>query len=257
MKSWSILRRYRGNVMIREDKTMNPSTASIFSFQFWTDIFVRLAPSYDHVVKFITPILMKKVSHVTGLLNIPTSGPFILAVNHIGPFFDSGIIIAIISKTFNRRMTFLCHRDSFWKFFGDQFLVKWTGLIPFDEHRKKEIFEEMRQVLLKGDIVGIYPEGIKNLTPFLLKPKTGMVRLAIETGAPVIPIGVRGPKQFYKTIFGFFQYLFSRKNNIEVHIGKPMFIPSEVRPQSKEELITLSKPVMKALAVLAKKEYRF
>jgi len=127
---------------------------------------------------------------VDGRENIPTSGPAVLAANHQS-FCDS-VFIPIAVR---RRVTFLAKAEYF-----DSKRTAWffraIGQIPVrrgggsDSERALETARA--DVLGRGRILCIYPEGTRSVDAFVHKGRTGATRMSRECGVPVIPVGVLG-----------------------------------------------------------------
>ena len=129
-----------------------------------------------------------------GIENVPTDGPAILASNHLS--YADWLFMPL---TLNRRVTFVAKAEYFttpgikgWfqkKFFSG------SGQVPIDRSGANAAEGAMRsamRILEAGDLFGIYPEGTRSHDGKLYRGKTGVARLALETGAPVIPCAVVG-----------------------------------------------------------------
>ena len=127
---------------------------------------------------------------VEGLENIPTSGPAILASNHVA-FIDSVFLPLMI----DRPMSFLAKSDYFTgkglKGWATRMFMKGTGQIPIDRTGGKASEASLNtglQVLGRGDLLGIYPEGTRSPDGRLYRGRTGLARMALEAHVPVIPV---------------------------------------------------------------------
>lgn len=126
---------------------------------------------------------------VVGMENVPTSGPALLAANHIS-VLDSVFMI----PTLPRRITYIGkaeYLDS-WK---TRVFFRGLGAIPVDRSggdAAAAALDAAAKVLEHGGLFGIFPEGTRTRDGFLHRGKTGVARLAMRTGAPVVPIGLRG-----------------------------------------------------------------
>lgn len=126
---------------------------------------------------------------VIGMENVPASGPALLAANHIS-VLDSVFMI----PTLPRRITYIGkaeYLDS-WK---TRIFFRGLGAIPVDRSggdAAAAALDAAAKVLEDGGLFGIFPEGTRTRDGFLHRGKTGVARLAMRTGAPVVPIGLRG-----------------------------------------------------------------
>ena len=121
---------------------------------------------------------------------VPQEGPAIIASNHLS-FVDS-IFMPIQVK---RRVTFVAKQEYFTGKGIKGFLVKMffvgTGTIPVDRsggRAAQAAIETGLRVLREGNLFGIYPEGTRSPDGRLYRGKTGVARLALESGAPVVPV---------------------------------------------------------------------
>jgi 1-acyl-sn-glycerol-3-phosphate acyltransferase len=127
-----------------------------------------------------------------GVENIPKHGPVILASNHLS-FIDS-VILPLVIK---RRIYFLAAST----YFEGRGLGKWavarflraTGMIPIDRSGGKASEASLKagmSVLTKGHVLGIYPEGARSRDGRAHRGRTGVARMALESGAPVVPVAM-------------------------------------------------------------------
>lgn len=129
---------------------------------------------------------------VRGLDRIPKTGQVILASNHLS-VMDS-LYFPVLSR---RQLTFLAKKEYFTTpgFAGG--IQKWffssVGQVPIDRGDKDQRDGALRtalDVLAKGDPLGMYPEGTRSPDGRLYRGKTGMARMALESGAPVYPVAM-------------------------------------------------------------------
>jgi len=132
--------------------------------------------------------------HVEGAENVPASGPAILASNHLS--YADWLFMPL---TLPRRVTFVAKAEYFttpglkgWfqrKFFSG------AGQVPIDRsgaNAAEGALASASKILGEGELFGIYPEGTRSHDGRLYRGKTGVARLALETGVPVIPVAVLG-----------------------------------------------------------------
>lgn len=148
---------------------------------------------YGLLRAFLTPFLMILFRpKVRGLRNVPVTGPVILASNHLS-FSDSVFMPLVVP----RKVTFLAKSEYFTSPGPKGLLKKLTflalGQVPVDRsggRRSEAALITGLKVLSDGNCLGIYPEGTRSPDGRLYKGRTGLVRLALESGAPVIPIAM-------------------------------------------------------------------
>ena len=132
--------------------------------------------------------------HVEGADHVPATGPAILASNHLS--YADWLFMPL---TIARRVTFVAKAEYFntpglkgWmqkKFFSG------AGQVPIDRasgSAAEGALSTAKRILGNGELFGIYPEGTRSHDGRLYRGKTGVARLALETGVPVIPVAVVG-----------------------------------------------------------------
>ncbi len=129
---------------------------------------------------------------VEGAENIPARGAAVLVSNHLS-YGDTFVLPAMI----RRRLTFPAKAELFSGRGVGARVVAWflrnVGMLPMDRSGGRASASSMDSVfgvLSRGDLVGIYPEGTRSPDGRLHKGKTGVARLVLETGVPVVPIGM-------------------------------------------------------------------
>jgi 1-acyl-sn-glycerol-3-phosphate acyltransferase len=128
---------------------------------------------------------------VEGLDNVPTDGPAIMCPNHTS-VLDS----FLLPVTLPRRITYVGkaeYLDS-WK---TRYLFPALGMIPIDRaggEASRRALDLAAGVLDSGELFGIYPEGTRSRDGRLHKGHTGAARLALRTGAPLVPVGLVGTR---------------------------------------------------------------
>lgn len=127
---------------------------------------------------------------VEGRNFVPADGPAIIASNHLA-FLDS-IWMPLVVK---RQVTFVAKAEYFTGRGIKGWLVKTfflsTGTIPVDRaggRAAQAALDTQLRVLRQGQLAGIYPEGTRSPDGRLYRGKTGVARLALDSGAPVIPV---------------------------------------------------------------------
>ncbi|KSU54195.1 acyl-phosphate glycerol 3-phosphate acyltransferase [Microbacterium enclense] len=126
---------------------------------------------------------------VEGRDNVPRTGPVIFASNHLS-FIDS-IAIPVAAP---RPVHFMAKAAYFEKWASRQFFTA-IGAIPVERgagQKALDALDQQRAFLDDGRAVALYPEGTRSLDGRLYKGRTGVAFLALQTGAPVVPVGLLG-----------------------------------------------------------------
>ncbi|MBI2654415.1 1-acyl-sn-glycerol-3-phosphate acyltransferase [Candidatus Woesearchaeota archaeon] len=142
------------------------------------------------------PLLRVIIKRVKGVENVPPKTPFIVVANH-EHHLDHLLVGYLIISKLNRKVHFISV-PLFW-FAKTKIYSKWAGtILLFDP---KQAYQGAKKVIESGGIVGIFPEGILERKDRKENPKTGAVRLALETRTPILPMGIRfSSKPFSSTI---------------------------------------------------------
>jgi 1-acyl-sn-glycerol-3-phosphate acyltransferase len=156
---------------------------------------------------------------VEGLRNVPSDGPAILAGNHLS--FSDSIFMPLVVK---RRVTFVAKAE----YFTGKGLKGWltksfflgTGCIPVDRtggDAARAALDTQLRVLRSGNLAGIYPEGTRSPDGRLYRGKTGVARLALESGAPVVPVAMLNTDVIQPT-----GKLIPKLMRVKIRFGAPM-----------------------------------
>jgi 1-acyl-sn-glycerol-3-phosphate acyltransferase len=124
-----------------------------------------------------------------GLENLPTTGPFILAANHIS-FVDSLFIPLVCPQD----VVYLGKADYFDKA-RSRWFMRAANVIPVRREggsASEAAIQAGIKALREGRVVGIYPEGTRSPDGRLYRGKTGVARMALEAQVPVVPVAVHG-----------------------------------------------------------------
>jgi 1-acyl-sn-glycerol-3-phosphate acyltransferase len=131
---------------------------------------------------------------VEGLDNLPRTGPVIVASNHLS--FADSMVIPIVAP---RRVVFMAKEDYFTgtgvKGALSRAWFSGIGMVPVDRDDTKAALASLDvalEVLGRGEAFGIYPEGTRSRDGRLYRGRTGVAYLALTSGAPVVPVGLKG-----------------------------------------------------------------
>jgi len=148
---------------------------------------------YWVVKAILTPILRTLFRPwVEGGEHIPTDGPAILASNHLS--FSDSIFLPLVVP---RHITFLAKSEYFTgkglKGRFKAFFFKGLGQVPVDRSggsASQAAIDTGRRILDEGSLLGIYPEGTRSPDGQLYRGRTGVARMALEAGVPVLPVAM-------------------------------------------------------------------
>ncbi len=156
---------------------------------------------------------------VTGLENIPADGAAILAGNHLS--FSDSVFLPMVCR---RKITFLAKSDYFdtpgFKGWLTKLFMSGTGQVAVDRsggRASEAALTTGLRILAEGNLLAIYPEGTRSGDGRLYRGKTGVARMALEAGVPVIPCAM-----------------------INTHLIQP---PGQVRPRLMRVRIAIGPPL--------------
>jgi 1-acyl-sn-glycerol-3-phosphate acyltransferase len=149
---------------------------------------------------------------------IPARGPVILASNHRS-FLDPFLIACLV----RRPVYFVAKRELF-----VHPVIAWIlgalGAFPIERGRgDAEAMATARAILARGDCVVIFPEGTRVRPGPLGAPRRGVGRLALQTGAPVVPVAVIGTEDVRRG------FVF-RPRRVTLSVGRPLRFPRVADP---------------------------
>ncbi|MDN5821514.1 MAG: 1-acyl-sn-glycerol-3-phosphate acyltransferase [Brachybacterium sp.] len=154
---------------------------------------------------------------VTGLENIPREGGFVIASNHLANI-DSFMLPVVLP----RQIRFVA-KDTLWTQKGLRGrILHWffeaVEAVPVDREALssgKGALQAGLSILRDGDGFAIYPEGTRSRDGLLHPGKQGAAWLAVESGCPVIPVGIKGTQHM-------FSRLIPERGSITVRVGAPL-----------------------------------
>jgi 1-acyl-sn-glycerol-3-phosphate acyltransferase len=149
---------------------------------------------YAFVRVLVTPLLRVWLRlRVTGREHVPAEGAAILAPNHKS-LADPFLVGLSVRK---RHVRFMAKAELFKGLLG--WLLPRLGAFPVRRGESDaEAIETARTLLADGELVVVFPEGTRVGEPDVLgSPHRGAGRLAIETGAPIVPTAIEGTSHLW------------------------------------------------------------
>ncbi len=190
---------------------------------------------------------------VEGEEHIPDEGAAIFASNHLS--FSDSIFLPLMVP---RRMTFLAKSDYFTgrgiKGKATAAFFKGVGQVPVDRSGGKAgeaALNSGLRILRRGELLGIYPEGTRSPDGRLYRGRTGVARMALEAGVPVLPVAMIGTDKAQPT-----GKKLPRIMRIGIRIGRPLsFARYEGMEDDRFVLRSITDEIMYELMLLSGQEY--
>ena len=190
---------------------------------------------------------------VEGKENIPTEGAAIFASNHLS--FSDSIFLPLVVP---RRITFLAKSDYFTgrglKGRATAAFFKGAGQLSVDRsggRAGQAAVNSGLKVLRRGELLGIYPEGTRSPDGRLYRGRTGVARMALQAGCPVLPVAMIGTDKAQPS-----GKRVPKIMRIGVRIGKPLdFSRYEGMEEDRFVLRSVTDEVMYELMLLSRQEY--
>ena len=228
---------------MRPGKARGLSTASV------NDAVSRAVMRY---VLIGPPLKVLTGLHVEGREHVPREGGLIVASNHLS-FIDS-IVIPLAS---GRQVHFLGKAEYFQGKGIRGAAVRWfhatAGTIPVDRADPRAAaasLEVAEEVLRQGEAFGVYPEGTRSPDGRLYRGRTGVARMALSTGATLLPCAVIGTDHVQPAGSNGF-----RPARVSVRFGPPVDVAGlSVRYQKSALLRAITDTTMDAIAALSGQE---
>lgn len=206
---------------------------------------------YQALKSFLIPILTLLFRpKVTGLRNVPQSGPVIIASNHLS--FSDSIFMPLVVP---RKVTFLAKSEYFTSPGIKGFIKKITfialGQVPVDRsggRRSEAALLTGLDLLANGACMGIYPEGTRSPDGKLYKGRTGIARMAIESGAAVVPVAMFNTAEIQPT-----GQVVPKVQRVEMIFGDPLYYKGDT--SDLKVLRQITDEIMQKIQELSGQEY--
>lgn len=181
--------------------------------------------TYPFVRALVTPpTLLLYRTRAIGVENVPKSGALILAPNHFSQMdhFFTGLYL-------RRQIRFMAKSQMF----GTPvltYIYSHGGVFPVRRgHHDEEAFKTAFTILERGEMLLMYAEGGRSRTGELGEVKPGIGRIALESGAPVVPVAIHGSASVRR-------WKRLRFPKVTVQFGEPLSFPTEDAPSRERQL---------------------
>ena len=150
-------------------------------------------PWWRYGIPVVAPLLRLFFRvRVTGLEHVPAKGPTLLAFNHVSALDGPVLAIAFTART-GRPPCFLVAAEFFRKRFIGSVLRTFEQIPIHRGQGDGAALDAALDALRAGSVIAIAPEGTVNADPgHLQRIRSGVARLALPTGAPIVPVGISG-----------------------------------------------------------------
>ncbi len=208
----------------------------------------RMGATYAIGRLLITPLArLIYRPHIEGKSHVPRTGPVIFASNHLS-FIDS-IAIPVAAP---RPVHFLA-KASYFEEPASRWFFTAIGAIPVHRGAGQaalDALDQQRELLEAGSAVALYPEGTRSLDGRLYKGRTGVAFLALQTGAPVVPVGLIGTDK----VMPVGAKAPSLKHRITVRFGEPLDLAHHGPASSGKARRLATDEIMSAIHALSGQE---
>ncbi|HKW44693.1 MAG TPA: lysophospholipid acyltransferase family protein [Candidatus Eremiobacteraceae bacterium] len=177
---------------------------------------------YDFCKTLLRPLTrLLYDARISGLENVPLTGPLVVAANH-----RSYLDPPLLGAWFPRTIHYMAKKELF--------AISWLGPILRNVHSfpvNREIadpgaIKHALKVLRAGEVVGIFPEGTRNIDG-AARARSGAVLLAATAKCPILPVALLHTEQAFRRF---------RAVPVEIRIGVPLVFQGTERKATKAEL---------------------
>jgi 1-acyl-sn-glycerol-3-phosphate acyltransferase len=189
---------------------------------------------------------------VTGIENIPATGPAILASNHLS-FIDSMYLPLVIDRpvVFPAKAEYFAAKGPLGRLWAAY--LRSTNQLQMDRDGARSAqatLEAALDLLRAGELFGFYPEGTRSPDGRLYRGRSGIGWLALNSEAPVIPVAMLGTRKMLPP-----GAPLPRPTRIEIKIGKRMELGHLAGEPPARARRTVADEVMRAIGELSGQEY--
>jgi len=202
-------------------------------------------PRFERMAKAIIRGLVTLTTdlHVEGVEHVPTSGPALVASNHLH-ILDGVWMLGVLP----RRTILLVAEEFERKPFVGWLLNAARAIYISRGTADRDALDQAIVVLRHGGALAVAPEGKLSRTGGLIRGHSGIAFLATESGVPVTPVVMWGQERAWSS------WLRLRRVRLELRFGAPVRVPAG--PAGHRELRRYTDQIMRALAALLPETYR-
>jgi 1-acyl-sn-glycerol-3-phosphate acyltransferase len=213
------------------------------SIESWVHQRSRLCRFYIACLKVVYWLLLRL--EITGIDNLPKTGPAIVAINHTG-FLDP----VLLSSVPERKIISMSKAENLKHPILGPLLRTFDG---FPVHRGKadrQALTTSLQILRAGGLLLLAPEGTRSPDGKLQPGYDGLALIATKSGVPIVPVGLDGTDQFKGNVRRL------KRTRVRMTFGRPFYVRTQAKRPSRQDLSAITGEVMYQIAALLPPERR-
>lgn len=199
------------------------------------------------LMRFMTRTYLIGLIHIVGTENVPPAGPLIVCANHSATL-DPPLVPAFLPRADSWSMA---KAEYFRKPVIAWLFRKYHAFAVIRHTADRAALKRSFDLLKRGEVLIIYPEGTRIESGKLAKPEPGAGFIAQKAGCPVLPVGLTGTREcFPKGAW------LPRRSRVTITFGKPFTLANKRADGTKVSHDDASAAIMVAIAELLPPEQR-
>lgn len=199
-----------------------------------------------HAIMALLGVVVLARLRVTGRENVPISGPYIVAVNHMSSA-DSPVLFLALPL-----LPFRFFAGEKWKnhwLWGP--LMGWVGGIYIKRGEvDRQALREALDALAGGAVFALAPEGTRSKVGYMQPAKDGAAFLALRANVPILPVGLSNTDHLFANARRL------RRTHVDIHIGRPFTLAQTGGRVRGHELAAYTHLIMCHIAALVDERHR-
>ena len=179
-------------------------------------------------------------------IKVPEKGPLIIVVNHIN-FLEVPILYSFL---YPRRTHGIIKRETWNNFLLGKLADTWEALSLDRNNPDINVMRKVKELLKKGRIIIIAPEGTRSGSGSLSEGRSGIVTIAFHNNAPILPIAHYGGEKVWGNLKSV------RRTRVKLKVGKPFYISPGEKGITKKKRQDVANEIMFKISELLPVKYR-
>jgi 1-acyl-sn-glycerol-3-phosphate acyltransferase len=190
------------------------------------------------IARFVFFLLLRIT--LKGRQNVPTSGPYIIAANHL-----SWTDIPLVPVYLSPQVVYIAKEELFQGKLN--WLVRFLGAIPVRRgEADRQLLRASDELLKRGKILVIFPEGHRSESRQMIQANAGVGMIALRAGVPVVPVAICGSEHALKRF----------RPRVTISYGEPLTLQPKGAKVTKEDITTATQTIMQRIAEMLPPSYR-